>query len=362
MTSNEPTTPTTGDVNLSDEAVSAIVERGRIAERIDEAYRRLLDGDGFEMKVSGKKLLVKPHPLSVILPLISREEFGELVEDIAEHSFQQAITLTTLDEVLEGRHRVAAAYALGAPLLKATNWDAGKSVSSQEVPTRGVACGYDTFTGTNEEARDLVISANVHRRHLNNAQKAWTVRQLFLPQAKAEAEARMLAGSKLGNVENPTANLQEGQGEATAAAVKKSGIPISPRSVASLAIVDHAPKTQSRILSGTINTVSEAEREARKEIEASDTKPEGWNPEVIEGGKSGSTKSGKGNGTGKGKGKDKPTPIPTLLKAARDALQEAVDARTAGRTTTVKPEEQRKLIGAIENLCANYSDLLDDEA
>ena len=87
------------------------------------------------------------HDLATIFPEMDAAEFGELVEDIRKHGQREQVTLYE-GRILDGRHRHAACKRLGR---ETEVWD---------------------WEGTWEEARDYVVSLNMHRRQLTPAQRA----------------------------------------------------------------------------------------------------------------------------------------------------------------------------------------------
>ncbi len=86
------------------------------------------------------------HRLALLLPEMGQAEFSMLVDDIEAHGVHEPITLYE-GQVLDGRHRVRAAI------------ECGKPVESK------------TFTGSDAEAQALVLSLNLHRRHLTIEQR-----------------------------------------------------------------------------------------------------------------------------------------------------------------------------------------------
>lgn len=128
-----------------------------------------------------------PHPLAELLPHLAEDEMTALVLDIAAHGQRESATVWTdasgVPWLLDGRHRAEAARRLDVPLRT----------------TR--------FVGTEEDARALVMSLNVHRRHLSTSQRALAAGALArrqrgglagqsadLPLAPTQAEAARSAG------------------------------------------------------------------------------------------------------------------------------------------------------------------------
>lgn len=115
------------------------------------------------------------HPLANIFPLIEGAEFDELVADMRAHGFRQGEEIVLFEgQILDGRNRYRAAIAAGIFPEDAdpkTRWE------FMEFSTDGVdGC----FTEVEITAGPLayVISKNLHRRHLNESQRAYVAAQL----------------------------------------------------------------------------------------------------------------------------------------------------------------------------------------
>src|SRR5436305_1309784 len=89
------------------------------------------------------------HPLAALMPMMDDDAFAQHKADVAKHGIREPITRYQ-EMILDGRNRYRAAKELG---LKLT------------------AANFKDFTGTPAEAEAFVISANLHRRQLNNKQK-----------------------------------------------------------------------------------------------------------------------------------------------------------------------------------------------
>src|SRR6516225_6080295 len=89
---------------------------------------------------------LEPHPLSKLFPPISEEDFGKLAADIKLHGLRQHIVLYQ-GKILDGNNRYRACSLAG---IKPT---------------------FAEFTGIDADARNYVISANIHRRHLSPDQR-----------------------------------------------------------------------------------------------------------------------------------------------------------------------------------------------
>jgi N6-adenosine-specific RNA methylase IME4 len=91
------------------------------------------------------------HPLANVFPLLDGEEFAALAADIAEYGVRESVVLFE-DKILDGRNRARAAQAAG------------------------VDCPLTTYDGDDPAA--FVVSLNLHRRHLNESQRALAAAKL----------------------------------------------------------------------------------------------------------------------------------------------------------------------------------------
>lgn len=100
------------------------------------------------------------HPLANLFPLIEGREFDELVADVRAHGLREEIVL--LDGmILDGRNRYRAALAAGVdPVLMDFNGPLAPRM----------------FAGLDPLA--WVLSKNLHRRHLNESQRAMVAARL----------------------------------------------------------------------------------------------------------------------------------------------------------------------------------------
>lgn len=93
------------------------------------------------------------HPVSDIFPLMEGEEYVALLADIAAHGLREAIWLHPDGRIIDGRNRYRACCELGlAPALR--TWDGRGSLTA------------------------FVVSLNLHRRHLNESQRAMVAAKL----------------------------------------------------------------------------------------------------------------------------------------------------------------------------------------
>ena len=87
----------------------------------------------------------KAHPAAELLPMIVGKDLDELVADVKANGLLQPITLTKDGLVLDGRNRLVA------------------------CERAGVEPRFETYQG--EDPIAFVMSANVHRRHMTDAQR-----------------------------------------------------------------------------------------------------------------------------------------------------------------------------------------------
>ena len=109
------------------------------------------------------------HPAAEIFPVMDEAAFAALVADIAAHGQREPILI--LDgQVIDGRHRLRACEQLGLePLVRQVSADDG-----------------DPF--------GLVVSLNLHRRHLSEGQRAIIAARLAtLPHGRPDANAQICA-------------------------------------------------------------------------------------------------------------------------------------------------------------------------
>jgi hypothetical protein len=106
------------------------------------------------------------HPLSNQFPLMGNEELQELANDIRAHGQREPLVLSE-NQILDGRNRCLACVEVG------------------------INPKFKRFSGSWEEARDFVISANIHRRHLTSEQKREVIALLL--KANPEKSDRQIA-------------------------------------------------------------------------------------------------------------------------------------------------------------------------
>jgi ParB-like chromosome segregation protein Spo0J len=97
---------------------------------------------------------LEPHDLSKFFPPISEDDFNKLAADIKLHGLRQHIVLYQ-GKILDGNNRYRACELAG------------------RKPT------FADFTGIDADARNYVISANIHRRHLSREDRKAIVEMLL---------------------------------------------------------------------------------------------------------------------------------------------------------------------------------------
>jgi len=98
---------------------------------------------------------LEPHPFSKMFPQISEEDFGKLAADIKLHGLHQPI-VRYQGQILDGNNRYRACELAGIKAEFAAD-----------------------FPGDDAAARNYVISANIHRRHLSREQRAEIIAMLL---------------------------------------------------------------------------------------------------------------------------------------------------------------------------------------
>jgi phage N-6-adenine-methyltransferase len=94
------------------------------------------------------------HPVADIFPRMSAAEFAALVGSIAENGLREPIWLHADGRIIDGRNRYAACEHSGT------------------APT------FRTYEGDDEGLVKFVLDLNLHRRHLNESQRAYVAAQL----------------------------------------------------------------------------------------------------------------------------------------------------------------------------------------
>ena len=110
---------------------------------------------------------LKFHPLAGIFPLMEGAEFDALVADIKDNDLRDPIVLFE-GKILDGCNRYHACLVADVPVV-----------------TRSV----DEFINNSDDAVAYVVSANIHRRHLDTKQRRRVIARLL--KARPEASDRV---------------------------------------------------------------------------------------------------------------------------------------------------------------------------
>lgn len=206
------------------------------------------------------------HPAADLFPMVDGDEFRELCDDIKERGLNQPITIWTDGTLLDGRNRLLACYE-----------------THQEVVL-------DRYQGT--DPVQFSLSANLHRRHLSEGQRAVVglkVRQLLQPAAKERQREAVIESNKARAADpvsadrrsmdsTPEPNVAE-QRKVAAQAAKAVGA--STRSVEKAARVERsAPDLLPQVQAGTM-ALDKAHKEAQqRERQQAASRPQPETPKV----------------------------------------------------------------------------------
>jgi protein gp37 len=200
------------------------------------------------------------HPAADLFPMVEGDEFRELCADVKERGLAQPITIWTDGTLLDGRNRLMACYE-----------------TNQEVLI-------DEYLGA--DPVQFSLSANLHRRHLSEGQRAVValkVRQMVQPAAK-ERQVAELKQNRESTVSADRRERSEAPAEhrkSTAQAAKAVGA--STRSVEKAARVERsAPDLLPQVQAGTM-ALDRAHREAQqRERQVAASRPAPETPKVDE--------------------------------------------------------------------------------
>ncbi len=114
------------------------------------------------------------HSMTHHFPFLHGEEMEDLIQDIRTNGLRHPIVLFE-NEILDGRNRYLA------------------------CDQAGVTPRYECFSGTRQEAFRYMVSCNLHRRHLNESQRAMIAAELV---KAAEEEGTRLSKSEAADLMN----------------------------------------------------------------------------------------------------------------------------------------------------------------
>jgi len=144
------------------------------------------DACGTSEKSEQKCAFLEVHDLARLFPIMNDAEFADLKADIEKNGLREPLW-TYQGKVIDGRNRLRACQELGiTPATREWNGDGSPL--------------------------DFVVSLNLHRRHLNETQRAMVAARLKQTFEK-DAKKRSLQGKELDPRENfPTGRLSEAAG------------------------------------------------------------------------------------------------------------------------------------------------------
>ncbi|HLH16232.1 MAG TPA: ParB N-terminal domain-containing protein [Bryobacteraceae bacterium] len=150
---------------------------------------------------------LKAHPVAAVFPEMSGAQFAALVADIKQNGLREPILLHPDGSVIDGRNRYRACLEAGVePVFRP--WDGGGSIVA------------------------LVLSLNLHRRHLDESQRAMVAAR---SQPLFEEEAQHRKGTRTDLVANlPPSDFGKSRDKAAEL------LDVSPRTVQTAAKVMHA--------------------------------------------------------------------------------------------------------------------------
>jgi hypothetical protein len=190
------------------------------------------------------------HPLALTIPPMTEAERETLRASILNDGVKVPLTIFQ-DKVLDGRNRLYFASVLKKPV---------------EI---------EEFTGTEDEARRHVAILNLHRRHLNAAQRIVSAVALLGEQARKEMSEVMKKAASEGNKSrsppktNPSLAGTENRGpkweQIVAREANKIGLNVTPSGIRAMKEVMDAPETRAKIERGEIRKVAAAHAAALAE-------------------------------------------------------------------------------------------------
>jgi ParB-like chromosome segregation protein Spo0J len=172
------------------------------------------------------------HEAAELFPMLGALEFSKLVKDIDTHGQRERIIVDSDGRIIDGRNRAAACQRLGIE-PRTESYDGQATI-------------------------DLVISLNVHRRHLSPSQLA-AVAVEALPLYEAEAKARQVAAGGSHDRSAPVGAQRSEPARAAEQAAAATGA--STRNVQRGKRVKASSETVFEEVKAGTKTLSQAERE-----------------------------------------------------------------------------------------------------
>ena len=183
------------------------------------------------------------HDAANLFPMLAPDELQALAEDIAKHGQRDPIDLYE-GKILDGRNRWSACGFAGV-----------------EPRTRTL-----TAEDIGGSPTDYVLSKNLHRRHLNPAQRAVLaveVADLFASEARArqaEAGRATAAGKQLGVNSTPSEKAKRDESKRTTAKAAKATGAGHSATKKTASVRKKAPEVMAAVKTGEVKTVEDARR------------------------------------------------------------------------------------------------------
>ncbi len=236
--------------------------------------------------------MIEAHPFADIFPMLGAGDAAELRADIAAHGLRDRVVLFA-GQILDGRNRYRALVDI-AKLGLAYRGNPLTVADLVPMSAADIEWGdfYEDFAGTEAEALEFVLSKNLHRRHLDESQRAMVAANLAglkpgrppsekaanLPvfrQAEAAErlhvsersvrDARVVRASGVGELQSA---VERGDLKVSSAAVIARGLADLPAEDQARIIREHAaPKALSRVAKEMRAEKQAAKAEKREERE-----------------------------------------------------------------------------------------------
>lgn len=178
----------------------------------------------------GAAVHVSVHPLAELFPAIEGAGFAEMVADIRASGLREKIVLTRGRAILDGRNRFAAAIEAG--------------LLANPVPLADLARFFRLKRPSEGTDLAFVLSANLHRRHLSESQRALVAARLA---NMGHGGARR--GGRNCGVQGPNPDVETGAG---AAAVPAGSMAVPALSMADAGQMLHVARSSVAVARGVL--------------------------------------------------------------------------------------------------------------
>jgi hypothetical protein len=179
--------------------------------------------------------MIPVHPIAEVFPMLDDASFEQLCADIAAVGLQRQLVVWR-GELIDGRNRMRALIQLGR--------DPGEYC-------RALADDADPVA--------FALSANLHRRHLTESQRAM-IGQRVKELRSGDASARMVAGKALSD---PCADLRKGESNSTTSSSCEAAkaVNVSPRLIdnAQRVVTHGVPELSAAVIGGSVSLDAAAE-------------------------------------------------------------------------------------------------------